>query len=140
MPIKHEAQKKLDEIQKILAQISELEKKLEILLGMQGEDEEIEDVPEKEFHKTKIRLCKNCGKPGHRRDSCTEESNYYKKPPDEELELSPEKLTRSQFESVIESKEHDMTSKEISEAMEVSISQVNKAMQASSFEKYLKMS
>lgn len=94
----------------------------------------------------KLRYCKNCGKPGHRADNCPEE-----KKPKVERELverddgkvvlahatNLEPVTEEQYADIKTAKDHELTPKEISDEMEVSIREVNRVLQTYSYENYL---
>lgn len=111
------------------------------ILGMKiveaEEEDEDEDTPTQPRKACKKQTCKNCGKPGHRVSTCTEDKL------EDEGEREPArtpkagKLTAEQFRDVKEAEEHNMPAKDISANLGVSLREINRAFQSSSYDGYL---
>jgi len=88
-------------------------------------------------HAPTVRKCSKCNKPGHRSDKCPTDP-----PKNRQLELEPSstgKLTREQFDAVIGGvRTEGMTSKDVAKEMHLPISEVNRACESGTYDRYCK--
>lgn len=147
--MRQEIKEKLDKIRELETLMAECEEEIEGLLGISQENKNTKNRKErtcsgcdKPGHMVnscpvtkhpRTRSCSTCGKPGHRSDGCGKGKDG--SDVDKDSDETP-MLSQAQFEDIKTSQKHFMTSREVSENMELPLETINRAFAAQNLKQF----